>query len=80
MGYYWYWTPGDPHKQFIMITLKLYTGQTIIIDSTYTGVGETDERQYGALFIVVDVCSEVSCGARNDKSSKAGDLLYIIGV
>jgi len=33
-------------------------------------VGETDERQYDALFIVVDYSSEVSCGAHNVKSPR----------
>jgi len=50
---------------------KLYTGQTIITDSTYTGGGKTDERQYDALFIVVDYCSKVSYRAHNDKSLRS---------
>ena len=42
----------------------------IIKYSTYIGVGETDGYQYDVIFIMV-VISEVSCGARNDKSPEA---------
>jgi len=41
----------------------------IIKYSTYTGVGKTDGYRYDVIFIMVDI-SEVSCGARNDKSPK----------
>ena len=44
-----------------------YTIQYIIKYSTYPGVGETDGYRYDVIFILVDI-SEVSCGARNDKS------------
>ena len=37
-----------------------------------------DEYRYDALFIVVDYCLKVSCGARNDKSAEAGDSLYLV--
>ena len=45
----------------------------IINYSTYIGVGKTDEYRYDVIFIMVDI-SEVSCGARNDKSSEVGTI------
>jgi len=42
----------------------------IIKYSTYTRVGKTDGYQYDIIFIMV-VISEMSCGARNDKSPEA---------
>ena len=50
--------------------MDIITGQSIIKYSTYTGVGETDGYWYDIIFIMVEI-SEVSCGARNDKSPEA---------
>jgi len=49
--------------------VDIITGQYIYIIkySTYTGVGKIDGYRYDVKFIMVDI-SEVSCGARNDKS------------
>ena len=50
--------------------MDIITGQSIIKYSTYTGVGETDGYRYDVIFRMV-VISEVSCGARIDKSLEA---------
>ena len=42
--------------------MDIINGQYIINYSTYTAVGETDERRYDDVFIVVDYCTEVLCG------------------
>ena len=50
--------------------MDIITGQYIIKYSTYTGVEGTDGYRYDVIFIMMDI-SEVSCGARNDKSPEA---------
>ena len=61
-------------------TVDIITGQSIIKYPTYTIAGETDGYRYYVIFIMMNI-SEVSCGARNDKSPEAGaiSLKYRVG-